>query len=283
MMCRTCAAIVILVLASGTIGCSKDGSAAGPTGPGMSPATNPPTPAGGVAMKGTVFDTAFRPLGGAVIEVLDGPQAGLSRTAGPGGEFSMTGVFDETTRFRATKPGHVTATRTLQPFCERCTPGWWINFALEVTGPSVNMGGDYTLTFVANSTCTMLPDETRSRTFTGTIPAGLTGEPTEVIRAGGATFFEDWNAIGIGVAGDYVSLWFEVLVEQIAPNTFLGFTGEAAATVGTADRSTFVIPFKGSIDYCVTTAEKGRYEDCYQARGAVRGCNSTHQLTLTKR
>jgi hypothetical protein len=284
MISRTWAGVVLLVLVSGFLGCHKDKSPTAPTVASSPSATSPPPPVAGLFMKGTVSDTAYRPLAGARVEVLDGPQAGLSTTTGIRGEFSMTGVFDGATRFRATEEGHITATRTLQPFCARCNPNWWINFTLEVPDPPVNISGDYTLTFVANSTCTMLPDQVRSRTFTGTIPETPTGVPADAyFRVGGATFFEDWDGIGIGVAGDYVAFWLETLVEQIAPNTFVAFSGQAAASIGRSSMSTFALPFNGSIEYCVTTAENGRYHDCLQGRAATRRCDSTHQLILTRR
>jgi hypothetical protein len=276
--------IVFPVLVAGLLGCNAETSPTAPTGPSVSAATNPTPPVAGLVMKGTVSDTAYRRLAGATVEVLDGPQAGLSTTADARGEFSLTGVFDDSTRFRATAEGHIAVTRTLQPFCARCNPNWWIHFSLEVTDAPVNMGGDYTLTFVANSTCTMLPDDMRSRTFTGTIPGTSTATPADAyFRLGGATFFEDWDAIGIGVAGDYVAFWLETVVEQVAPNTFVAFGGHAAAPVGRSSASTYGFPFNGSIEYCVTTAEHGRYQDCYQGRATTRRCESTHQLTLTRR
>jgi hypothetical protein len=282
MLHKTWAGILFVVLVPGVLGCDKDPSS--PTAPSAPTATNPTPPVDALFMRGTVFDTAFRPLARAKVEVLDGPQSGLSTTTGARGEFSLIGVFDEATQFRATAEGHVTATRTLQPFCARCNPNWWINFALEVPDSPVNVGGDYMLTFVANTTCTMLPDEMRSRMFTATIPGPSPARPADpFFQVGGATFFEDWNTIGIGVAGDYVALWLETLVEQIAPNTFVAFAGQAAATVDASNVSTFVLPFQGSIEYCVTIAENGRYPDCYQGRAARHRCESGHQLTLTRR
>jgi hypothetical protein len=53
----------------------------------------------------------------------------------------------------------VAATKTLQPFCARCQPNWWVHFALDVPESPVNLAGDYTLTFLANPSCTMLPEE----------------------------------------------------------------------------------------------------------------------------
>jgi hypothetical protein len=281
---RTWTAVLFVVLVPGLLGCDKsDRSPMAPSeGSVLAPTT--PTPAGAMFLKGTVSDTAYRPLAGAVVQVLDGPQAGVSATADARGDFAMAGVFDEATRFRATAEGHVPAISTLQPFCAGCTPNWWIHFALDLPSSRVDVGGDYTLTFVANNTCTMIPDDMRSRTFTATIPVTSSALPADAFfRVSGATFFEDWNAIAIGVAGNYVALWLETLVEQIAPNTFLAFAGGAAGTVDSSNPSTFVLPFHGSIEYCVTTAENGRYPNCHQAQATARRCESSHLLTLTRR
>lgn len=279
---ETLAAMVFVVLAAGFAGCDKDSPS--PTAPTVTTVATSAPPAGGILINGTVFDTAFRPVARAVVEVLDGPQAGLSAIADARGGFSMTGVFDESTRFRATAEHHITSIRTLQPFCARCNPNWWIHFALEVPAPPVNIGGDYTLNFTANAACTMLPEDMRSRTFTATLPVTSPATRSNTFfRVGGATFFEDWDAISVGVAGNYVALWLETLVEQIAPNTFLAFAGQAAATLNTSNLSTLVLPFQGRIEHCVTTAAQGRYQDCYQSLATVRRCDSSHQVTLTRR
>ncbi len=266
-------------LVPGFIGCDSDRPwPTAPTAANVANVANPAPPAGATLMKGTVSDTGYRPLAGATVEVLDGPQAGLSTIADARGDFSMTGVFDEATRFRATAEGHITSIRTRQA-------NGWLHFALEVPTPRINIGGDYTLSFVANATCTMLPDDMRSRTFTATIPVTSPALTVDAFfRVGGATFFEDWNGISIGVAGNYVALWLETLVEQIAPNIFLAFGGQAAAVVDTSNTSTIVLPFHGSIEHCVTTAEHGRYLDCHRgALATARRCESSHQLTLTRR
>ena len=92
---------------------------------------------------------------------------------------------------------------------------------------------------------------------------------------------EDWNAVSVGVAGDRVAVWFETLVEQVAPNTFLTFTGLAEASIGRAEVSTFTLTFNGSIGYCVAS---GGFGDCYEGRASTRtSCESRHRLILTRR
>jgi len=276
--------IALVVLVPGVLGCNKD--SASPTAPTMAnlpPVANSLPPAGSILMRGTVSDTAYRPLPLARVEVLDGPQAGLTTTADARGGFALTGLFDETTRFQATVDGHITSTRTLQPFCVRCNPNWWINFTLDVPDSPVNVGGDYTLTFTANNSCTMLPSDMRSRTFAATIPTTSAMPAGAFFRVGGATLFEDWDAISIGVAGDYIALWLETLVEQIAPDTFVAFAGQAAAEINRSNLSRIELPFAGMIEYCVTTTTPGRYPDCFQGRAKVQRCETAHRLTLTRR
>jgi hypothetical protein len=54
-----------------------------------------------------VVDTSDRPIVGAIVEVLDGAQAGMSATSGVTGEFMFAWPFDDTTLFRATKEGYI--------------------------------------------------------------------------------------------------------------------------------------------------------------------------------
>src|SRR5262249_11679345 len=121
-----------------------------------------PSPNGVVLIHGTVNDTAFRPLPGATVEVLDGPQTGMSTIVDAEGSFSLSGTFDDATRFRAAKEGHLTTTQV-----SRTVPnaGRYLDFHLEVSAPPVNMAGDYTLTFIADSACVGLPDDMRTRTY----------------------------------------------------------------------------------------------------------------------
>jgi hypothetical protein len=275
------ALLLAVLVAAAAAGCGSESRS--PAAPTAADRVSPAPPAGR-SVSGVVYDTAARPIASATVEVLDGPQAGMSTMSDGRGQFSMTGGFDESTRFRATADGHATSIRTLQPFCAQCPANWWVIFILEVPDPPVSIGGDYTLSFVAGAACTMLPDDMRSRAFTATIPETSPALPDNpFFRVGGATFVEHSDAMSIGVAGSYVSFGLDILVEQIAPNTFLVFGGQAAGVVDTANPSTIVLPFDGSIDYCVTFAERGRYQDCYQGRAELHRCQLSHQLTLRRR
>ena len=262
---RTRTGIILLMLAQGLAACRGSTTALSPVTP--SPVT---PPLGGLlSMKGTVSDTAFRHLAGARVEVVDGPQAGLSTTVDANGEFALTGAFDDATQFRATKGGYVTAVRTLQPFCAACNPNRWINFSLEVLAPPVNMAGDYTVTFIADSACATLPNEARTRTYTSTIPS-MPIPPNAYINFPAIGALKGSDILSMGVAGDYISFWLETLMEQLAPNTFIAFGGVAGASIGASPGSTIVLPFDGSIDY--------------QGLAVHANCQSkNHRMILTRR
>jgi hypothetical protein len=104
----------------------------------------------------------------------------------------------------------------------------------EVLAPPVNMAGDYTVTFMADSACTALPNEMRTRTYAATIglvPNSVPANAYVSVPLSGASFYKYFNDLSMGVAGDYVGFWLEVLVEQIAPDTFLSFGGLAYASI----------------------------------------------------
>jgi hypothetical protein len=283
----TRAGIGVIVLVHALAGC--DGAVpVSPTGPTSVARTEASASQGSIVMRGTVSDTAFRELPGARVEILNGPHAGASAIVGGDGEFSFTGVFDESTQFRATSEGHVPSVRTLQPFCARCNPNWWINFTLDVLDPPVTVAGTYELTIVAG-TCPMLPSDARSRTFTATIPQDMTPAPVPggavVVAIASATVLPRWDTIGVGVAGGYLAFWLETLVERLGPNRYLAFSGQAAGPVNPSDLATIVLPFSGTIDDCTTRSDAAPFEDCYRSAAATRTtCTSTdHQFILTRR
>ena len=51
-----------------------------------------------------------------------------------------------------------------------------MSFSLAPHGQSANIAGLYTLTFTADSACTNLPDEARTRTYAATIGSRLTAD-----------------------------------------------------------------------------------------------------------
>ena len=102
-----------------------------------------PSPNGVVSISGFVLDTGFRPLAGASVVVVDGLQAGESTTADAAGQFSFSGSFDATIRFRATKDGYVSVTQPWSCSVASC-PGNarpWLGFYLAPVTPPVTIAG----------------------------------------------------------------------------------------------------------------------------------------------
>src|SRR5215213_8272965 len=135
------AACLLIVIALFSFGCST------PTTPTVVPTATTPAIVGapsGVAIAGKVYDTAYRPLGGAIVEVIDGPSVGMTVATIASGEFALRGAFDETTHFRATKAGHSEAVLKMGPRCAACNPNFWVYFYLAGPVAPVNIAGDYT-------------------------------------------------------------------------------------------------------------------------------------------
>src|SRR6266852_8389312 len=102
-----------IALAGFTLACGDGGRI--PTSP-MAPSPVPPGPAPPLVVQslyGYVSDTAFRPVTGAKVEVLTGPQAGTVMTSDDQGRFSYTGTFASTVNLRATKEGFAVATQAV--------------------------------------------------------------------------------------------------------------------------------------------------------------------------
>ena len=130
--------VCVVLLAAAAAGC--DSSRTPPVGPSPMPEAGgpapapPPAPSTGVSVAGQVTDAAWRPLSGARIEVVNGPDAGRFVVTGGSGEYRLSGRFDESTQFRASRSGHSDVTLPLPARCDRCNPQWWIYFSLESPG-----------------------------------------------------------------------------------------------------------------------------------------------------
>lgn len=291
---RTLVRFLLLMVATGLGGCSESSSTLGPTTPSpVAPAGLPPTetqrPA--VRLMGYVQDTAFRPLAGARIEIVGGPESGAGTTTDAGGHFSFTsGTFDDTTQVRAALDGYLAATQTV---LSGYSPNYYAYFSLALPVPPVSIAGEYTLSLQADSACTDLPIEMRTRSYTATVTpnnSDASVPPNTWFDAvlGGAPFILDKGGFLIGVAGDYFAFHlddgFPWLVEEFASNTYVAIGGVAAATVGPAF-STITAPFDGSIEYCELRSPMGTYYNCDLpvARARARCTSKNHRLTLTRR
>ena len=258
------------------------------------PVTTTPAPTGNQPINGTVYDSAFRPLAGATVEFLNGPQAGTSTTTDARGAFALFGIVDDTTRFRASKDGHVAGTATILPDCPRCNPRRWVFFYLDVLEPPVALAGHYSLTFIADSSCTTLPTDLLTRTYAVSVENGDVKYPSfppsatsfKVTPIGG-DFPEGLNHFYLNVAGNYINVTLgdhtdTGVAERIAPDRYFGFNGSATVSV-VAPVSTISTPFQGWIDYCVNPAMGARYDCTPGPTVTLARCESNrHQLILSR-
>jgi hypothetical protein len=249
-----------------------------------------------LADSGYVLDTAFKRLAGVRVDVVDGPQAGASMISDAEGQFPLTGPFTRTNTFRLTKDGYVVATQGFSTSIPGGKP--WLMVYLQPVTPSVNIAGNYTLTFVADSACSDLPPEVRTRSYAATIVPGASATRF-ALTATGAPFLDNLTGFDIGVAGQSLGLWLHgghdpTLVERLAPNTYLAYSGVGAASVDSSTISTISTAFDGWIDYCAMPAPMGSGYNCGTSNftgepipGAAvtyTHCQSSnHRLILTRR
>ena len=104
--------ITLLVLAYSLTGCNSRSPMA--PAPASQPGVSVPQPTTAYEVFGYVADTAFRPLAGVEVEIVDGPQAGMRLTSGAAGAFTYSATFGGSVTVRATKDGYITATKGIQ-------------------------------------------------------------------------------------------------------------------------------------------------------------------------
>ena len=279
-------AIVTVVIAQGLAACEH------PSGPSKLPPVDGPQIR---TLRGFVGDSIWRPLVGATVEVLDGPQAGSVATTDDLGWFTLTGALADTHRLRVSKEGHVTAAGTIA-FWRGDGPADYVAIPLAVLVPPVSIAGDYSLTFVADDACTTVPEELRTRTYAATIePDPDPKNPPGTFlwaHISGVPYLANQRKIPILVAGDVVLFWLgehgygAAFVEHIAPNTYLQFDGSAKVHGVQSPVSSLSTTFEGAVDYCVMTSPMtGLYFDCDPQRAVanVHCASNKHRLTLTRR
>lgn len=270
---RRLAVVAALIQALTANACGDRGGETSIAGPSPTPAPAP-VPDGTITVRGYAADTAFRALQGVAIEVLDGPSAGRTARTDATGYFTLAGIFDDTTRFRATIDGYEPAIRSLQPSCATCSKvNRVIAFDLSLSGGAISISGTYTMTSTASPSCTQIPDEYRSRRYVVTIPAradmpyegALQGNGIFPLAVSGAAFADVWFYGGI--AGHDVAVWTEGATELVAADTFLmmsmSVNGMAESGAGA-----FRLTGEGGLTYC-EVAPGGTVQDCFRSK-AVR-------------
>jgi hypothetical protein len=279
--------------------CGGDSPLAPPTSPTQLPlpvTPRPTPPPAQTRLNGDVYDTASRRVAGATVEILDGPQAGVVATTDDAGKFSFMGTFDDTIRFRASKPGHVSKIQTSRVPCDMCAR--YVGFQLELEVAPIDLAGSYTLSFTADSAaCAGIPEIARARSYNATVVRRQTMPWMFDLSISDPSVLHGymWEGMNMSVAGNYLSMFVgdlhgsSGLIEQVSPDAYVGFDGGSGASVGTSF-STVSMPFDGVIEYCQLPAgspsptSSGTYS-CLptQPSAKVRCMSKQHTFVMSRR
>ena len=242
-----------------------------------------PTPAATAAAsawaaRGGVHDTISRPIADARIEIQNGPQRGLTIFSDAQGRFATEPVFTSPFTAKATKAGY---RDQILSFSGSQTPGW---FRLDSVNGSINVSGNYTMTFTADAACTSIPGYARRRTFEVTnSPSGGSAYLVSVAggqygaTAPGGGYFN--NVLYAGMFEDTFALWLSdpPLFERFPQGSYLMVSGEADGSVANFPAR---LTLDGWFTYC---AERASVDEPKCAVSEVVCRSSNHQLTVDRR
>ena len=204
-----------------------------------------------------VSDMVQRPVAGARAELKTGVDAGTFAISSADGTVTIAGhtLPSGSLTVRISKEGLRAVDQTYRASPTDTT---FASLVSLVALTPLDLAGENLLTIEADSLCEGLPVAVTKRTFDASIAP--TPNPSYFsIGLGGASFFRDFNLLGVFVAADaarfevYLApLEEEPIVERLSQNEYVAFDGEATAEASQFDE---VIsgPFRGSISYCPAT------------------------------
>jgi hypothetical protein len=285
---RLLAALIIVTCA----GCGEGKSPVQSTPVPPTPVAPTPVPPGSFqfSLYGLVFDMADRPLAYVRIDVVDGPGAGTFATTDDSGRYEFPGTFSgfssDTMTIKATKDGYAPSLMRYQPKISGREA--LSAFMLDLSTPSVNITGDYTITFTVDPSCSGFPDAIRTRTYAVAMtPMPGNSNRYQALLGGATSFpFASHDRFGVGVVGTFAHFdfgypWgygdYTSIIEQVAPpiGGYVYIDGSADLSVGGL---TISGSFQGDFSYCPTTG--GTLFNC-----PIKsvGCYTTIQVLLVRR
>lgn len=241
-----------------------------------SPTLPPGAAADAWAGRGTVHDAIGRAIAGARVTVLDGPQRGVTVFTDGQGSFQFEPVFRSGFNVRASKAGYRDHAIWI-PGPE--TPA---RFRLDSINAALNISGNYTLTFTADTACTSIPGYARRRSYEaavsytgGTILVSLGGGGYGGAAGGG--YFN--NVLYARVFEDTLQLYLTdpPVLEHFQQGSYLMISGQADGSVGDLPTT---IPVRASFVYC---AESASTAEPRCAVTPVRCESSNHRLSIARR
>ena len=242
-----------------------------------------------VNVSGFLRDPLFRPVSGARVEITDGEYAGLTTVS------DSMGHFD----FRVSVPSTVATTVTVTKDGYKPVSMPWparsdaYIFLSQVN--TVGLTGDYTVRFVADTSCTEIPAALRTRSYPGRAaaePGGLNSRFT--VSLSDVNLYPHYNRYWGVAAGDDVRLaifswdafaaWLEdhPIIERVDASAYLGVSGVTVATV--SPQRSIEASLEGEFLYCPARSEptaSGFPPTC--AVPPVQCRSSQHRVVMTPR
>ena len=270
---------------------------------------------------GSVFDTLARRVPGAVVLILDGPQAGASTSTDESGGFEFVSTASGAVRLRASRDGFEPATIATEWQPGTSLPqrgGIRFNLFLRTLEPELPITpGSYTLTVTSDlstatgsqrASCTGFPADLLSRTFEASISIWspppthdflvelasptLTNSPGATCRGPATSIVR--GCFALRVAGQFVGFglengWGRDWIEELPGFRYLTIEGGAPTSEpATSTETSITIPFWGTFEYCELKSGLGGNSYCYQVPAEqvveYRSCSSRHNtMVFTKR
>ena len=258
---------------------------------------SPTEPDGNTHIRGQVVDRIYRPLAGALIEVVDGPLAGMTKRADAAGRFELQGPGADRSTVRVSRNGFHTRTQALSTTDQ---PFW-----LDTLEPSIELDpGAYTLTlaidlakassWIAQAPCAGFPIELAARSYPVTIAEASFPLTVYNRLVNADPPIPPWHSLfpqtlfGFGTVGPFVGFeWDDPLFEELPGFRYVRIDGRAPTTEpATVNGSSVSVPFHGSFSYCRTKSFTSR--DCWHERVEeivdYHACSSDHAaMVFTKR
>jgi hypothetical protein len=225
------------------------------------------------AIEGLVMDANNQRVEGANVEILDGPHADATTVTDAAGRYRFDQPFTVVPRMHAWKDDFVTEHQGAYVAPNRSIIEAW--FRLSRAAP-IAIAGEYTLTFIADSVCTALPQEARIRTYQTTINRAA----SQKLTLRGAAFVADaghtFNSPSLHVSSDRVTLSFghADIWEQLDGGRSVYLTGDAQ---GAFTGAVSELRFGGGMGFCGITGPGARCDE------HVPCVSADHMVTLTRR
>lgn len=225
-------------------------------------------------VSGTVYDSIGRPVSGARVEILDGAQRGVGVLTDQEGRYTLESGGP--ILIRASKDGY-------RDYTMRINGGQLKGFfRLDSANGSVNLTGNYAITFTADSACTSIPGYARRRSFDATSSGG---SATLLVSLGGGSYGGSGprgyfnNVLYAGVFENTLRLYLSdpPMFERFPQGSYLVVWGEAEGSVAELPAT---VPISGEFVYC---ADGASVDEPKCAVTEVRCQSSKHQLTIARR